>query len=293
MSCGIYKFENNINHKVYIGMTIDLDERYKKHCHNISDKNRQEDLYIDLRKYGLNNFTYEILEQFDVYNQEKLSQLENYYINKYNSLKPYGYNMVPGGYNGSGLSKGKSVEQYDLMGQYVATYPSAHEAARQTNINYSSICACAREEIEQVKGYQWKYTTSNKIIKQVIPKHIIKTVYQFSQDGTLLNEYDNLTIASKTLNIAVSLISLACSHPTRKAGGYYWSYDKNYQIPNIKLQGNGKKKTVKQYDKNNNFIAEYNSLKEASLITHINSANIGQVCAGKRKTAGGFIWKYK
>ena len=31
MSCGIYKYENLINHKIYIGQAVDLQERYKKH----------------------------------------------------------------------------------------------------------------------------------------------------------------------------------------------------------------------------------------------------------------------
>jgi len=38
MACGIYKFENKINHMVYIGLTIDLKQRYNKHRLNINDK---------------------------------------------------------------------------------------------------------------------------------------------------------------------------------------------------------------------------------------------------------------
>lgn len=292
MSCGIYKFENKINHKVYIGLAIDLKERYNKHYHNMSDKYRQEDFYIALREFGWSNFTYEILEQFEEYNENKLSQLEDYYIKKFNSLKPNGYNMVPGGYNGSGLVKGKPVEQYDLEGNYIKTYASAHEASRVTNINYSSICACAREEIDQIKNYQWKYVNSNKSIMPISKKYNNQEIYQFSSDGVLLNTYSNLSIAAQIMNINKSVISLACSHPTRKAGGFYWSYDINHKIPIEKLQGNGKKKKVQQYDKNNNLLTEFNSIKEASKITGINQSNIGQVCSGKRKTAGGFIWKY-
>ena len=52
---------------------------------------------------------------------------------------------------------------------------------------------------------------------------------------------------------------------------------------------------VNQYDKNNNFIAQYNSIKEASIILKINKSSIGHVCAKDRKgtnTCGGFIFKY-
>lgn len=51
-------------------------------------------------------------------------------------------------------------------------------------------------------------------------------------------------------------------------------------------------KCVIQYDKNNVQIAEYNSIIEAANITHINKSSISGVCTGRKKSAGGFIWKY-
>lgn len=50
-------------------------------------------------------------------------------------------------------------------------------------------------------------------------------------------------------------------------------------------------KKVMQFDLNNNFLKEWNSIKEAKIYT--NSCHIGCCCSGKRKTAGGYIWKYK
>ena len=54
-------------------------------------------------------------------------------------------------------------------------------------------------------------------------------------------------------------------------------------------------KPVLQFDKTGNFIAEYESGVEAERITGINKNDISQCCRGVhyRKTAGGFIWKYK
>jgi hypothetical protein len=50
---------------------------------------------------------------------------------------------------------------------------------------------------------------------------------------------------------------------------------------------------VEQYTDENEFIKEYSSIEDASIITSINGGSISLVCKGKRKTAGGFIWKYK
>ena len=50
---------------------------------------------------------------------------------------------------------------------------------------------------------------------------------------------------------------------------------------------------IVQYTKDGEFVAEYESAKKANEITNINPSHIRSCCNGKRKTAGGFIWKNK
>jgi len=52
------------------------------------------------------------------------------------------------------------------------------------------------------------------------------------------------------------------------------------------------KKTVSQYDKQNNLIKEYCSIEIASKETGIDRASISKCASGNRKTAGGFIWTF-
>jgi group I intron endonuclease len=53
------------------------------------------------------------------------------------------------------------------------------------------------------------------------------------------------------------------------------------------------KKQVIQFNKEMVFIAEYNSIKEASILTNTDKGDISKVCNNKQKTAGGYIWKIK
>ena len=55
--------------------------------------------------------------------------------------------------------------------------------------------------------------------------------------------------------------------------------------------GTGTIKIIQYY--NDEPIKEWNSLSEASKELNINNGHISSVCSGKRKTAGGFNWKYK
>lgn len=52
-------------------------------------------------------------------------------------------------------------------------------------------------------------------------------------------------------------------------------------------------KRVMQYTKDGTYIQTYDSIIEASQKTGANDRHISCVCKGKRKTTGGFVWKYE
>lgn len=61
-----------------------------------------------------------------------------------------------------------------------------------------------------------------------------------------------------------------------------------------KLRYNRKDLTpVLQFDKDGVFITEFKSIREAERETGALNAKITAVCRGKRKSTGGFVWKYK
>lgn len=49
---------------------------------------------------------------------------------------------------------------------------------------------------------------------------------------------------------------------------------------------------VEQYDLNNNFIKTFDYIKDAEQSLNIDGSSISACCRNKRKTAGGYIWKY-
>ena len=87
MSIGIYKIENLINNKKYIGQSIHIEKRWLEHCQNSSESL----IGKALKKYGKENFSFQILEQCEL---NKLDELEQYYIQKYNTIVPLGYNII-------------------------------------------------------------------------------------------------------------------------------------------------------------------------------------------------------
>lgn len=55
------------------------------------------------------------------------------------------------------LGKSKAVNQYDLKGKFIMTYPSTGIAAKAVNGVHSHIGECCRGKIKSYKGFVWRY----------------------------------------------------------------------------------------------------------------------------------------
>jgi len=89
--CGIYKIENLVNGKVYIGSSINIKERWRRHKKDLR-KNKHHSIYLQRSwdKYGEVNFKFEVVEL--LINKEELLEKEQLYIDKYDSYNN-GYNI--------------------------------------------------------------------------------------------------------------------------------------------------------------------------------------------------------
>lgn len=105
--CGIYLITNLVNGKKYVGQSVDIVRRYNEHI--ADSKTSNQVLYKAMRKYGLENFSFEILIEVE---KDLLDLMEIYYINKYNTYiyatNSNGYNMTTGGYSVSGSNSPNS-----------------------------------------------------------------------------------------------------------------------------------------------------------------------------------------
>lgn len=91
----IYKYTNKINNKIYIGKTNNVKRRQTEHLSR-SGTMENNHFYNAIKKYGFENFTFEIIDECD--DENKSFELEIYYIAILNSNdKTIGYNSTEGG----------------------------------------------------------------------------------------------------------------------------------------------------------------------------------------------------
>lgn len=124
----IYQITNQINGKIYIGKTeFSIEKRFKEHCDDAYRESKEKrPLYAAMRKYGIENFRIELLEETD-----SPEEREMYWIEQKQSFKN-GYNATMGG-------DGRRYIDYDLV---IATYQqlkSLKDTADALNIHVDSV----------------------------------------------------------------------------------------------------------------------------------------------------------
>lgn len=208
----IYKIINDINDKVYVGKTeFSIQKRFNEHCQDaFKDRNEKRPLYSAIRKYGIEHFRIELLEETD--NPE---EREVYWIKQLDSFKN-GYNATIGG-------DGKRYIDYDLV---VSTYQDLQlikDTAIKLNISPDSVSAILHERNIPIRSSQEIQVTK-----------FGKATDMYSLDGTLLRSFPS-TGAAATYMVENHLtnckqstikqhITEVCTGRRKTAAKYRWKY---------------------------------------------------------------------
>ena len=106
---GIYKITNTITNDFYIGSSKDVKQRWRAHKKPSVWKNHPNNpMYIDMQKYGVDKFSFQILEEAE---ESFLKVAEQQFIE---TLKPT-YNQM----NAKGLN---IVRRKDYLKEYIKEY---------------------------------------------------------------------------------------------------------------------------------------------------------------------------
>lgn len=89
--CGIYKITNIENQMTYVGQAVNIADRWKQHIKRGigADTPTQNKLYPAMKKFGPENFTFEIIEKCS---RDKLNEREDYWQEFYKA-KEFGYSI--------------------------------------------------------------------------------------------------------------------------------------------------------------------------------------------------------
>ena len=253
----IYKIENTVDNKIYIGQTIqELESRWKDHRKKGSNCRY---LKSAIQKYGIDNFDFQLVcITFD----NQLDDMEKEYIEQYDCLVPNGYNLRLGGDSGkhhedtkrkiaATLLQNRKIIQFDVQGNRLKSFYCLREAAESVGCSPSNIGRCCNGKIRTAAGYVWKYESINSdtaknqsrippltgkckgfkkpIIKKEksIRKFVqVNKIIQFDIEGNRLNTFNSLKEAGEYIGCPTSSISHCCNGNRNTSMGYMWKYEK-------------------------------------------------------------------
>lgn len=313
--CGIYKIENLITHHIYIGQSVDIITRWRRHRDDAKNENKDYPLYRAIRKYGIENFSFEIIEECQ---REELNDKEKYWIQYFDSYKN-GYNQTIGGQGALWSGASLTVEEVSLIREELKNTSKTNSIiANQFGVSENTICGINT-------GYYWK----DDSIDYPIRKNGLSEKEKAEKKAKLVCSKCGKALArpSKTglCQICASMTNRKVERPSKEelysfliinqgnfalAGRQYgvtdnsvrkWckSYNLPYSSKDYRLSHEPKTekkpptptKAVAKLDKETGeILATYHSIYEAERENNI--SHVGQVCNGKRKTTGGYKWKF-
>lgn len=224
MSCGIYKYENKINHNIYIGQSIDIKKRFREHksaAFNPQNKDYNMVIHRAIRKYGLDNFSFDIIEECP---EELLNTREVFWIKYYDSYNN-GYNATEGG-NESHIHMGTPIELFDLDGNYVTEYPNITEAAKAIGVSRSTIYGILKGDRLSTKNFQFRKKGDTTPMTPYRNRQGGKLpIYQCNKKSLeIIKEWESAADAGRQLGIDPSAITKVLKNKLKTAGGYVWKY---------------------------------------------------------------------
>ena len=205
----IYQITNDINGKIYIGKTErTIEERFKEHC---KDAYRREfekrPLYSAMRKYGIEHFHVEMLEETD-----SPEEREIYWIEAKRSFKN-GYNATFGG-------DGKHYIDYNLVLAMYAELKNQKEVARRMNISEDTVHKILTSyQVNILDSASAAALATGKIINQYdLQDNYIQSFPSAKAAAESLNKI------TATSNGASGHISDVCRGKRKTAYGYKWKF---------------------------------------------------------------------
>lgn len=286
MTCGIYQIINNINGNGYIGQSRNIEKRWLAH----KESKENYPLYKAFRKYGVENFTFQILEECST---EDLNKKEKFYIetehSEYNQTEGGDYQTVPQKLGNETWKEIQLILLEDKEGKI-----SHKELAKKYEVHKDTIRDINMGRTWYDSNFDYPLhrskfdpaNSNNKIKTSICPKcGRIK-----SKKSKVCRECYNSFLEERKLQKEIEKEQKQLEKQKRKEEQNKKKQEKN----RLKYQ---------QIDKNGKVINEFRSTVDAAryLIENGIASNksesgirshIAETCKGKRKSAYGYLWKY-
>jgi len=199
LNSGIYQITNTINNKIYVGSAINFINRERIHFSKLKhNKHENQHLQHSYNKYGKDNFEFTELINYSI---DELIMAEQIFINVF---KPE-YNMRKIAKSSLGIKRSEETKR-------------KLSKSKLGNTNWLGK--------KQSKEHIEKKTKARQI-----------PIVQLNKDGTLIREFDSVTLASKVLKTYPGQLTSCCKYEAglnkinnKTTKGFRFMYKDQYKL---------------------------------------------------------------
>jgi group I intron endonuclease len=260
---GIYKITSPSG-RIYIGQSTNIQRRWERAYKKLKCKG-QPRLYASIVKYGFSEHIFEVKEKCTV---EELNVRERHWQDFYDVLGSKGLNCKL-----QSTSEQKATYSQDSRDRNAASQrafnltPEGKKIRAEQVLNFKAFLLTpeGREMRANKVANQIAFNQTEKGAKSKAKRLKTRKAFDQTEEGR----------ASRARSIANR------DEKAKAAKTDYTAIAKKKWVP------------IFQYEKDNTFIREWSSTKEASKTLKISRQSISHCLTKRSHSAGGFIWEYK
>lgn len=203
MKIGIYKITCLPNGRVYVGQSVNIENRIQCHI-SLLRRDIHFNCYLQrsFKKYGELNFRFELIEECK---EEILSEREKFWILALKSeSRRYGFNLA----------------EPDGKGKY------RHSEDTKRKLSKSKAGSIISQETKEKISNTLKQLHKNGNLKGIEKSANLrkKPVSQFTMDGLLVKKWSSSAEAASTLGLDRNNITATCKGKYKHCGGFRWGF---------------------------------------------------------------------
>ena len=195
------------------------------------------------------------------------------------------------------IAQSKAVARYSLEGELLEIHETTNEAAERFGTNVSNISAACNtdNQVNNVAGFLWRrfekiphkkiagYTNQNNVNS--------RQIHQYDFKGVYVKTFSSLREADREGVLVRDSIDTSDQDAQFSQGNYFVvSSEAPTKKIDISRSTTVARKVLQLDKKTGEVIRMWNSAREPQ--RELGISNVNAVCNGKRKSMGGFVWKW-
>ena len=234
----IYSITNQVNDKRYIGKSVNTAARWSCHRHLMKRKvlnkkaiNRH--LWNDAQRFGVEAFSFEVLQGFDRLDAAILAERELYWMDHFNTCdRDYGYNLRRDSSSMSFVhAETREIHRRISLGHSNPNFGNKWSVDQKEAMRLSRLARAGRYQTEEYRRKQsehskrrWEDKDALREMSEKVRKSLLQFNFvQMDEDFNVIRIWSDMRTLVHTTGFAKQCVYAVCDGYKQRYRGFRWA----------------------------------------------------------------------